>query len=67
MLSASQCAVKPTRARVMMLSRDVKGRIQPGRKAAVVLVSATPTHVLTEPLDRPVAGEKPDTAPRGSG
>ena len=37
-----------------------------GEKAAVVLVSATPTHVLTEPLDWLVTGEKPATAPQGS-
>lgn len=37
-----------------------------GEKVAVVLVSATPTHVLTEPLDWLATGEKPATAPQGS-
>lgn len=41
------------------MSRDLEGRIQPGRKAAVALVLATPAYVLTEPLDRLVTGEKP--------
>lgn len=37
-----------------------------GEKAAVVLVSATPTRVLTEPRDCLVTGEKPATAPQGN-
>lgn len=43
MLSASSYAVKVHKMRVTMLSRDLGGRIQPGRKAVVVLVLAIPT------------------------
>ena len=50
---------KPTKERVMMLSRDLEGAIHSGRKAAVVLVSTISTYVLTKPVDRLVTGEKP--------